>query len=125
MVEPPTGAVTLLFYLYPVWVMLVTMGLDRRPPGWRLFVALLLALGGSAVVIVGGGEVEVAPLGILLALVLLDGHVPRIGLRAALVVTGASFLGLRLLAGHLPSLAFLVVPFAFVIAAAARAALKR
>ena len=26
------GAVTLLFYLYPVWVMLVTMGLDRRPP---------------------------------------------------------------------------------------------
>jgi drug/metabolite transporter (DMT)-like permease len=62
------GAVTLLFYLYPVWVMLATIALDRRPPGWRLFVALLLALGGSAVVIVGGGEVEVAPLGILLAL---------------------------------------------------------
>lgn len=62
------GAVTLLFYLYPVWVMLATIGLDRRPPGWRLFVALVLALGGSAVVIVGGGEVEVAPLGILLAL---------------------------------------------------------
>ena len=62
------GAVTLLFYLYPVWVMLATIALDRRPPGWRLFVALLLALGGSAVVIVGGGEVEVAPMGILLAL---------------------------------------------------------
>ena len=62
------GAVTLLFYLYPVWVMLATIALDRRPPGWRLFVALLLALAGSAVVIVGGGEVEVAPLGILLAL---------------------------------------------------------
>jgi drug/metabolite transporter (DMT)-like permease len=62
------GAVTLLFYLYPVWVMLTTIALDRRPPGWRLFVALLLALGGSAVVIVGGGEVEVAPIGILLAL---------------------------------------------------------
>jgi drug/metabolite transporter (DMT)-like permease len=62
------GAVTLLFYLYPVWVMLATIVLDRRPPGWRLFVALLLALGGSAIVIVGGGEVEVAPLGILLAL---------------------------------------------------------
>jgi drug/metabolite transporter (DMT)-like permease len=62
------GAVTLLFYLYPVWVMLATIALDRRPPGWRLFVALLLALGGSAVVIVGGGDVEVAPLGILLAL---------------------------------------------------------
>jgi drug/metabolite transporter (DMT)-like permease len=62
------GAVTLLFYLYPVWVMLATIALDRRPPGWRLFVALLLALAGSAVVIVGGGDVEVAPLGILLAL---------------------------------------------------------
>ena len=62
------GAVTLLFYLYPVWVMLATIALDRRPPGWRLFVALVLALGGSAVVIVGGGDVEVAPVGILLAL---------------------------------------------------------
>ncbi|MGH7541031.1 MAG: DMT family transporter [Gemmatimonadota bacterium] len=62
------GAVTLLFYLYPVWVMLATIGLDRRPPGWRLFAALVLALCGSAVVIVAGGEVEVAPLGILLAL---------------------------------------------------------
>jgi drug/metabolite transporter (DMT)-like permease len=62
------GAVTLLFYLYPVWVMLATIAIDRRPPGLRLFVALLLALGGSAIVIVGGGEVEVAPLGILLAL---------------------------------------------------------
>jgi drug/metabolite transporter (DMT)-like permease len=62
------GAVTLLFYLYPVWVMLATIVIDRRPPGWRLFVALLLALGGSAVVIVGGGEVEVAPIGIFLAL---------------------------------------------------------
>jgi drug/metabolite transporter (DMT)-like permease len=62
------GAVTLLFYLYPVWVMLATIAIDRRPPGWRLFLALLLALGGSAVVIVGGGEVEVAPIGIFLAL---------------------------------------------------------
>ena len=62
------GAVTLLFYLYPVWVMLATIAIDRRPPGWRLCVALLLALGGSAVVIVGGGEVEVAPIGIFLAL---------------------------------------------------------
>jgi drug/metabolite transporter (DMT)-like permease len=62
------GAVTLLFYMYPVLVMLATIGLDRRPPGWRLFLALLLAIGGSVVVIVGGGEVEVAPLGIVLAL---------------------------------------------------------
>ena len=62
------GAITLLFYLYPVWVMLATIALDRRSPGGRLWIALLLALGGSAVVIVGGGEVEVEPLGIALAL---------------------------------------------------------
>jgi drug/metabolite transporter (DMT)-like permease len=62
------GAVTLLFYTYPVWVMLVTIGLDRRVPAGRLFVALSLAIVGSLVVIVGGGDLEVAPLGVLLAL---------------------------------------------------------
>jgi drug/metabolite transporter (DMT)-like permease len=62
------GAVTLLFYLYPVWVMLATIALDRRAPAGHLFLALGLALGGSAVVIVGGGDVEVQPLGIGLAL---------------------------------------------------------
>ena len=62
------GAITLLFYLYPVWVMLATIALDRRSPGRGLWVALFLALGGSAVVIVGGGELEVEPLGIALAL---------------------------------------------------------
>jgi drug/metabolite transporter (DMT)-like permease len=62
------GAVTLLFYTYPVWVMLVTIGLDRRVPAGKLFVALSLAIVGSLVVIVGGGDLEVAPLGVLLAL---------------------------------------------------------
>jgi drug/metabolite transporter (DMT)-like permease len=62
------GAVTLLFYTYPVWVMLVTIGLDRRVPAGKLFVALALAIAGSLVVIVGGGDLEVAPLGVLLAL---------------------------------------------------------
>jgi drug/metabolite transporter (DMT)-like permease len=62
------GAVTLLFYTYPVWVMLVTIGLDRRVPAGKLFVALLLAIVGSLVVVVGGGDLEVAPLGVLLAL---------------------------------------------------------
>jgi drug/metabolite transporter (DMT)-like permease len=62
------GAVTLLFYTYPVWVMLVTIGLDRRVPAGKLFVALLLAIVGSLVVIIGGGDLEVAPLGVLLAL---------------------------------------------------------
>lgn len=62
------GAVTLLFYTYPVWVMLATIGLDRRVPAGKLFVALALAIAGSLVVIVGGGDLEVAPLGVLLAL---------------------------------------------------------
>jgi DME family drug/metabolite transporter len=62
------GAVTLLFYTYPVWVMLATIGLDRRAPAGRLLVALALAIVGSLVVIVGGGDLEVAPLGVLLAL---------------------------------------------------------
>ena len=62
------GAVTLLFYTYPVWVMLVTIGLDRRVPAGRLFLALGLAIVGSLIVVVGGGDLEVAPLGVVLAL---------------------------------------------------------
>jgi len=62
------GAVTLLFYTYPVWVMLATIAMDRRAPAGRLLIALGLALVGSTVVVVGGGDVEVAPLGIELAI---------------------------------------------------------
>jgi drug/metabolite transporter (DMT)-like permease len=62
------GAVTLLFYLYPVWVMLAAIALDGRAPAALLFVALALALGGSAIVIVAGGTIEVQPLGIALAI---------------------------------------------------------
>jgi drug/metabolite transporter (DMT)-like permease len=61
------GAVTLLFYLYPVWVMLAAITLDGRAPAMSLFVALGLALAGSAIVVIGGGDVEVRPLGIALA----------------------------------------------------------
>lgn len=63
-----TAAVTLLFYTYPVFVMLATIVLDRRAPARVLFVALGLAVIGSAAVIVGGGSVELEPLGIVLAL---------------------------------------------------------
>ena len=62
------GAVTLLFYTYPVWVMLATIAIDRRAPAGRLLIALGLALAGSTVVIVGGGDVEVTPLGIELVI---------------------------------------------------------
>lgn len=63
-----TAAITLLFYTYPVWVMLVTIGLDRKAPPRVLFVALALAIGGSALVVLGGGKAQVATLGIVLAL---------------------------------------------------------
>ena len=42
------AAVTLLFYTYPVWVMLTTIALDRKAPPRMLFVALGLALRGVA-----------------------------------------------------------------------------
>ena len=63
-----TAAITLLFYTYPVWVMLVTIGLDRKAPPRALFVALALALTGSAFVVLGGGSAEMETIGIVLAL---------------------------------------------------------
>jgi drug/metabolite transporter (DMT)-like permease len=62
------AAVTLLFYTYPVWVMLASIALDRRIPAGRLIAALALAIGGAAVVVVAGSGVDVAPVGIVLAL---------------------------------------------------------
>lgn len=62
------GPVTLLFYTHPVWVMLATIAIDRRAPATRLLIALGLAVAGSAIVVIGGGDVEVAPIGIVLAL---------------------------------------------------------
>ena len=63
-----TAAITLLFYTYPVWVMLLTIGLDRKAPPRALFVALALALTGSAFVVLGGGSAEIETIGIVLAL---------------------------------------------------------
>lgn len=62
------AAITLLFYTYPVWVMLVTIGLDRKAPPVTLFLALALALGGSALVVLGGGTTQIETIGIVLAL---------------------------------------------------------
>jgi drug/metabolite transporter (DMT)-like permease len=62
------AAVTLLFYTYPVWVMLATIAIDRKLPGGRLVMALGLAIGGSAIVVVGSSSVELQPVGIVLAL---------------------------------------------------------
>ena len=63
-----TAAVTLLFYTYPVFVMLATIVLDRRAPALELFAALGLAVAGSVIVILGGGGTEIETLGIVLAL---------------------------------------------------------
>ncbi len=62
------AAVTLLFYTYPVWVMLVTIALDRKAPQRALFLALGLAIAGSALVILGSGTAQIEGIGILLAL---------------------------------------------------------
>jgi drug/metabolite transporter (DMT)-like permease len=61
------ATVTLLFYLYPVWVMLVASLLDRRVPARVLVLALLMALAGGAIVILGSGGVEIAAIGVVLA----------------------------------------------------------
>lgn len=63
-----TAPVTLLFYTYPVLVMLATIALDRRAPQRLLFAALILALAGGAVVVAGGANVGIQPFGIFLAL---------------------------------------------------------
>jgi len=62
------AAVTLLFYTYPVWVMLTAIALDRRLPAGMLFAALAFAIVGSAIVVIGGSGVDIEPLGIVLAL---------------------------------------------------------
>jgi drug/metabolite transporter (DMT)-like permease len=62
------AAVTLLFYTYPVWVMLAAMAIDRRVPAEKLVVALACAIAGGAIVVVGGSGVDIEPAGIVLAL---------------------------------------------------------
>ncbi len=62
------AAVTLLFYTYPVIVMLVSIAIERRAPAGLLVAALGLAVAGSAIVVVGGSGVDIEPIGIVLAL---------------------------------------------------------
>jgi drug/metabolite transporter (DMT)-like permease len=62
------ATVTLLFYVYPVWVMVAASLLDRRVPARTIVLALVLALAGGAVVIVGGSGIDIERIGIVLAL---------------------------------------------------------
>jgi DME family drug/metabolite transporter len=48
--------------------MLVTIALDRRAPARGLFVALGLAISGSAIVVAGGADLDVEPIGVVLVL---------------------------------------------------------
>jgi drug/metabolite transporter (DMT)-like permease len=62
------ATVTLLFYLYPVWVMVAASLLDRRVPARTLVLSLVMALVGGATVIAGGAGVDIETAGIALAL---------------------------------------------------------
>jgi drug/metabolite transporter (DMT)-like permease len=62
------ASVTLLFYLYPVWVLVVASLLDRRVPTRTIVLAVAMALVGGAIVIVGGSGIDIATAGIALAL---------------------------------------------------------
>jgi drug/metabolite transporter (DMT)-like permease len=62
------ASVTLLFYLYPVWVMLAASMLERRLPARVIVLAVGMALAGGAVVIIGGSGIDIEPAGIALAL---------------------------------------------------------
>jgi drug/metabolite transporter (DMT)-like permease len=62
------ASVTLLFYLYPVWVMLAASTLDRTLPARVIVLAVGMALAGGAVVIIGGSGIDIEPAGIALAL---------------------------------------------------------
>jgi drug/metabolite transporter (DMT)-like permease len=62
------ATVTLLFYLYPVWVMVAASLLERRVPARALMLSLVMALIGGATVIVGGAGVDIETAGIALAL---------------------------------------------------------
>jgi drug/metabolite transporter (DMT)-like permease len=62
------ATVTLLFYLYPVWVMVVASVLERSVPARTSVGALVLALAGGAIVILGGAGVDITSVGVALAI---------------------------------------------------------
>lgn len=62
------AAVTLLFYVYPAIVVLIESARDRRRPTSRIVGALVLSIGGSALVAGAAGDVDIQRLGIVFAL---------------------------------------------------------
>lgn len=62
------AAVTLVFYTYPVFVALVSISLHRKRPHVRLVGALVLALGGVAIVAASSEGIDISGTGLALAL---------------------------------------------------------
>jgi len=62
------AAVTLLFYVYPVIVLLASIAMGKGKPSWLLVASLVFAVFGAATVIVGSGGIDIEALGIVFAL---------------------------------------------------------
>jgi len=62
------AAVTLLFFTYPVWVALLSMLSGRGLPGRLVLAALVAAVAGAALVVVGSGGLDITTAGIAFAL---------------------------------------------------------
>jgi drug/metabolite transporter (DMT)-like permease len=61
------AAVTLLFFTYPVFVALASIALGRGAPGARIWIALICAVAGSALVIAFSGRLAISPIGVVFA----------------------------------------------------------
>jgi drug/metabolite transporter (DMT)-like permease len=62
------GAVSMLFYTYPVMVLGVVLVLTRRRPTARIAVAALASVAGAALLVASGGSVVLDGTGVVLAL---------------------------------------------------------
>lgn len=61
------AAVTLLFYVYPVIVLLTSIAMGKGKPSWLLLASLAFAVSGAATVILGSGGIDIQTLGIFFA----------------------------------------------------------
>jgi len=62
------AAAALVFYVYPAVVTMIELARGNERPRRSIFIALGLSLGGTAVVVVAGGDVAVTPVGVAFAL---------------------------------------------------------